>query len=284
MRKILLAVFCCILFVVLSACGSKTDDPLISYSYQKHPISIKDYSNGDELITGNYFSVTLDEESAKSYPKLQSVIDGFNSGEESRLKEEIRTHLNDIIDIREQGFDGEGEVYMDYYPKRADGAAFSSAIVEYSFYGGAHGITQYYSYNYDPKTGDNIALSDVVKDTDSLPDIIVDELEKQNNDLLEFFKESPSDRDNLLKDIPGRIMNKSLVWALDYEGIWVYFEDYAMGVYAAGSQEVKIRFTDYPDLFTETYNNYTDKEIPKADEQAKQIEDAGITEISSDAM
>ena len=46
------------------------------------------------------------------------------------------------------------------------------------------------------------------------------------------------------------------------DGILLNFEDYAMGIFAAGSVSIKINFSDYPELFTDTYNNYKNMEMP----------------------
>lgn len=99
---------------------------------------------------------------------------------------------------------------------------FSFVITNYTYLAGAHGYTDYSNYNFDPVTGEEIQFTDVVKDTDKLPDIIVDEFEKQNEDLEEYFENGPEDKENLRSGIPDRLSNNAaaLSWVLDYDGVW----------------------------------------------------------------
>lgn len=251
-------------------------DELIEFSYRNNPVALTDPANGGELIQGNYYSVDLNNKTEKAYDKLDDALEKWNDDEENAIKDELASNQQEVIDLFSSGFEGECTVYTEFYPVRADSHAFSYALLHYVDFGGAHGYTTYAAYNFDPQTGDKISFSDVVRNTDDLPKVIVDELEKQNSDLVDYFKECPGDRDGLLEDIPQRLANdaEELVWALDYDGIRIYFEDYAMGAYAAGNRQVKISFADYPDIFTDKFDNYKGKDIPDIEEQAKKKDDA----------
>ena len=248
----------------------------VFFSYKNNSCVMNNPSSQAELMTGNYFTIELDSSDIKLYPDLYEALCTYNEGEKKRVQDAMNATAPDMITLQSDGFDGSGSVFTDIYLLRADDRAFSFGILDYSFLGGAHGFTQYYGYCYDPKTGKDIVFSDIVKDTDKLPQIIVDELEKQNEDLKRYFKECPGDKENLLADIPGRLEDnaKGLAWALDYDGIWLYFEDYAMGTYVAGSQSVKLSFSDHPDLFTDTYDNYKSGDIPDIKSQAVKKDDA----------
>ena len=248
----------------------------IFFSYQNINYILKNPTSDSDLMSGNYYKIDLDSSDIKLYPNLYEALCTYNEGEDKRVKDSMNASVPDMIEFQNEGFEGSGNVFTDIYLVRADDKAFSFGILDYSFLGGAHGFTQYYGYCYDPKTGEKIEFSDIVKETDKLPQIIVDELEKQNEDLKEYFKQCPDDKNNLLTDIPSRLEDnaKGLAWALDYDGLWVYFEDYAMGSYVAGSQSVKISFADYPDIFTDTYDNYKYGEIPDIKTQATKKEDA----------
>ena len=52
-------------------------------------------------------------------------------------------------------------------------------------------------FNYDPATGKSLEFDDVVSDTSDLPDIIFDELIRQNPDLKAYFDELPSEYSHL---------------------------------------------------------------------------------------
>ena len=259
------------------------DPEKIFFSYQNNDLELKNPSSSALMMEGNYYSISLDSSDSRLYPQLSNALDTYNAAEEKRVTDAMSSAAPDMIELQGNGFDGSGDIFTDIYLLRADEKAFSFCISDYSFLGGAHGFTQYYGYCYDPKTGERINFSDIFKSTYDLPGIIVDELLKQNEDLIGYFKECPSDKENLLADIPSRLENeaKGLAWALDYDGIWFYFEDYAMGAYVAGSQAVKVSFSDYPEIFTNTFVNYKADDVPDIKTQYEKKEDAPKTEIQA---
>ncbi len=255
----------------------------IEYSFQKHPCSLIDGET--ELAISNYTTIELDKSDREKFGKLKDILDDFGKNGEKEVDTFFESSADEIREMFNNGIGIGYEADKFFAPVRADGRVFSFVITNYTFLAGAHGFTDYSNYNYDPVTGEEIKFTDVVKDTDKLPDIIVDELEKQNEDLVEYFENGPEDKENLRAGIPDRLSNNAaaLSWVLDYDGVWFYFEDYAMGTYVAGSRNVKVRFADYPDLFTDTYNNYTDGKLPQIKAVAKELKDAEnrITDASS---
>lgn len=255
----------------------------IEYSFQKHPCSLVDGET--ELAISNYTTIELDKSEREKFVKLKDILDDFGKNGEKEVDTFFESSADEIREMFNNGIGIGYEADKFFAPVRADGRVFSFIITNYTFLAGAHGFTDYSNYNYDPVTGEEIKFSDVVKDTDKLPDIIVDELEKQNEDLVEYFENGPEDKENLRAGIPDRLSNNAaaLSWVLDYDGVWFYFEDYAMGTYVAGSRNVKVKFADYPDLFTDTYNNYTDGNLPQIKDVAKELKDAEnrITDASS---
>lgn len=252
----------------------------ITYTYRNNPV---EGSYGKDIYAlGNYCTIELDEEIRDKYPELSNVADRFNSDMEKEIMDFVRGSDADVLEMWEEGFLGYYEEDRLFHPVRADGKVFSFFTENYSFYGGAHGTTSFTGYNYDPETGEEISFDDVIKDTDNLPEIIFDELTAQNGDLKDYFDELPSDKENLMNSIPGRLENNAdgLSWALDYDGIRFNFEDYAMGSYAIGSQTVKISFSDYPEIFTDSYTDYEEsRRVPDIEEIAVKLEDAGTIEI-----
>ena len=262
--------------------GEEADlDAPIYYNYQNNPYSF--VADDKELAIGNYYTIELEESDKENFPELQNRLDELND----EAKEEIVTFFTDsedeIQEMIKSGWFLAYELDHNYTPARADGRVFSYCLLQYLYLAGAHGVTSYKTYNIDPVTGKDISFSSVVENTKDLPDIIADELQKQNKDLKGYFESCPSDLQNLKDGIPGRLSNdaENLAWTLDYDGITIYFEDYAMGSYAAGSQSVKISFADYPDVFTDTYINYSDKDIPDIQTYAKELKEAESTEVAA---
>ena len=253
----------------------------LDFTYKDNPMNLM---NGDtKYAMGNHYTIELDKGVKEKYEKLQKVLDTYNKGGEEDIIEFFKSSADEIKDMFDSGW---GLPYEDdkfLYPVRADGRVFSYIMGVYTYLAGAHGFMGFANYNYDPMTGESIQFSDVVKNTDDLPEIIVSELEKQNEDLANSFEELPSDRENLLKDIPTRYDNNAsgLSWAIDYDGVWFYFEDYAMGCYALGAQSVKVKFADYPDVFTDTFDNYRDREIPDIAEIGRELKEADLVSIDA---
>ena len=254
--------------------SSKKPDK-IKYEYRNHPV---EGSYGKDIYAlGNYCTIELDEDTREKYPELAAVIDKYNSGAQEEATGFVRGSDSEVMELWEEGFTGYYEEDSYIHPVRADGKVFSFVTEIYSFYGGAHGSTSFTGYNYDPGTGMEISFNDVVKDTDDLPEIIFNELTAQNNDLKDYFDELPTDKENLIKGIPDRLDDnaKGLSWAVDYDGIRINFEDYAMGSYAIGTQSAKIKFEDYPEIFTDRFTDYADvKRIPDIGDIAVKLDDA----------
>ncbi|WP_051204895.1 hypothetical protein [Butyrivibrio sp. VCD2006] len=256
----------------------------VDFTYQTHPLNM--VNGADKYAIANYYSIELDRSSKEKFGKLQKVLDDNATAYDREANEFFTSSAEEIKEMFDSGWGLAYESDKNIFPIRADGRVFSYIVSNYLYLAGAHGFCDFSNYNYDPVTGEEIQFSDVVKDTDALPEIIVSELEKQNEDLAKNFEDLPSDRENLVSGIPDRLKDnaKGLSWAVDYDGIWCCFEDYAMGYYAIGTQMVKILFADYPDVFTDTYDNYKDKEIPDIKEIGKELKEADLVSVDAGAL
>lgn len=252
---------------------SKKDDD-IKWSYRSNPVALQD--GDDVLASGNYVTVILSDETTKNYPELAQVIDLFNQYSGENMTSYLSGSEEAIRELRSEGSPLGYEEDWIIHPLRSDSNVFSFVMEYYSYMAGAHGTTSYDGFHYDPKKGQEIAFSDAVKDTEGLPQIIIDELIAQNDDLKEYFDELPSDKEHLLEDVTERIGNgaKNLAWGLSYEGLEVFFEDYAMGSYAAGTRHVTIKFKDYPEVFAEEYVYDKKGKKPDIDKLATKLNDA----------
>ena len=258
-------------------------DAPISYTYENHPYSF--VTGEKELAMSNMYSIELDSKGKEMFPKLQTKLDEIAEDDKKEILDFFTGSEDDIAEMIASGWFLPYELDHGYTPIRSDGRVFSFSLLEYTYLAGAHGVASFKGCNLDPVTGESISFSDVVKETKDMPDIIADELQKQNEDLVDYFESCPGDLQNLKDGIPERLSEnaKNLAWALDYDGIVIYFEDYAMGSYAIGSQSVKLRFKDYPDVFTETYNNYEDLQIPDIENYAKELKEADKTKVEASA-
>ncbi|MCR4655493.1 MAG: right-handed parallel beta-helix repeat-containing protein [Lachnospiraceae bacterium] len=229
------------------------DTELISYTAKSHPMELKDEDR--VLAGGNYYELILSAEDKEKYPELSGEIDRLNQAEEKDLNGFFENYEAEIQEfMANTGNDAAYSSERYLMPLRADSLVFSFAISDYEFLGGAHGSTTYRTFNYDPKTGKSIAFSDVVKDTDGLPTAVFKEL-SQSEDYSDYYKEYPDGEKELYDALGSKLESggEGLLWALDYEGLWVFFDNYEIGPYAMGAPSALITFKDYPELFSDQY-------------------------------
>ena len=255
----------------------------IPFSYMSHPCEMKD---GDNLLaTGNYYTFELKEDMKEKYPELDMILEAYNSSSQEYLMDFFKSYKDEILQMQKDMRDDmsyECDTFL--HLERSDDKVFSFVEEEYGYYGGAHGGTVYEGYNFDPVTGKEIEFDDVVTDTSDLPDIVMKELLDQNEDLEEYFENDQMGKEELIKGLPDRFANNAqgITWGLTYEGIELFFEDYAMGSYAAGARNVEIEFGDYPNIFTDKYANYEDADdTPDVEKIAVDKGDGATEEIKA---
>lgn len=254
----------------------------IDYTFQSHPLKLV---NGyTEYATTNYYTISLEKNVKDKFGTLQGILDDFGKEGEKKANDFFSGNASEIKEMFDNGSEIPYSEDICIYPVRADERIFSFIVEDYSYLAGAHGYTFFINYNYDPVTGKVIQFADVVKNTDALPEAIMGELEKQNEDLAKEFKDNPELREEVKKGIPDRLKDnaRALSWAVDYDGVCFYFEDYAMGSYAMGWRSVKVKFADYPDVFTDTYDNYKDVEIPDIKDIGRELKEAET--VTTDAL
>lgn len=265
------------------------DDGLIRYTYQSHPVRLENKA-GDAMITGNYYTIELDEEDAANYPKLEERIDAFNEAQKAAMDEFFEGSEKEVAEFFARGMKYGYEDNIMFMPVRSDAQGFSFATSQYLYLGGAHGVTSYEAYSIDPVTGKDIPFYDVVADGTNLPGIIINELQTGEDALPSYYFEDQvdektgetvenEDRVRFVARIRQDMQNDAeyFCWALNPDGgITAYYGDYAVGPYAAGSHAVPISAADYPEVFTGRYAPEKDSKIPPADQLAVEAKKARV--------
>lgn len=228
---------------------------------RKQPVKLVN-SSGDVLFEGNYLRLSVSRSDAAVYPALKQWAEDFNAEQEMDMKAFVKAQSRDVYTQFENGSAIMYSRSETFIPVRADSTVVSFALADDTYLGGAHGYRSFKGVNIDPSTGGSLSFSDIIADTESLPEILFWEVLVQSaedddwsGDLIrnqEAYEESP-ERKAFCSYVKEAIKNDAaaLAWALDTRGIRFWFNDYCMGVYAAGSRECRLAFEEYPDLFTD---------------------------------
>ncbi len=238
----------------------KIEKPELLYFTSHHQILQEfETSKNAPLVRMTYSLAVLDDESKKDYSVLSEILDMHSKivkASEEDLFDELKKTAQNEFNKDESSFN----VYTNSsntLVRRADSLAVS--LLEENINNNSETehkdeIT-YHTYNYDSKTGKELVLSDVIKDTAELPDII-ENLLRYSQEL--YNLETP----NALSDYFKNTKEEDIKWTLENNGITFYF-DPTDGVAAKGrgSRPVTISYEAHSDLFKPDYMVYPDAYI-----------------------
>lgn len=213
---------------------------------------IYDGETGSQKVSNKYVELSLDAETEKRYPQLAKAFQEYNR-ECAAAAQEIQEQLcKDYDELKEAGSTAVEDMYLsdEISEKvlRADSNVISIFRDYTSYWGGAHGMYAYSGVNFDTQTGEELLLTDVIKDTDTFFKRVDEKLQEQYADTYEYMIHMDEYLDGLdLKD------KNSVAWSMDSEGVTVYFNPYTLGAYAMGAQIVSIYFDEAPELFEARY-------------------------------
>ena len=252
--------------------GSETD---ISVSVMESPVSVTmETADTVELTTEDgtvYYTITC------SYPVVS--IDGNDAA-----AEKINADISSRVDNYNAGVNSTAESakedfeYMlssadeDYVPTpytadlsftliRADDNVISFTENGYDYMGGAHGSPSTVGANYDAKTGDLIAFTDLSDD----PDAFHADTLAYNQELAqtEYYSSQMFSTDDITNGTLEDTLYADNVWYLSPAGLVFMSAPYAIAPYAAGTLEFTIPYSDLDGMgFNDAYA-YTGRQIVK---------------------
>ncbi len=210
------------------------------------------YSDEEDMIIAESYATRLrclnDE-----YPELQESIENYSLENEYNVTDNFQQLVDMAVDTNAEEYWSSGVcLYENWYTDifRADDRVVS-IITNYTDYlGGAHGTYYTYTANFDTATGEMLHIYDVISEDefDSLFDTLEDELLDKYGDDIFFSDIDLSDTIESSYDYA-----EDLYFVLGYEGITFYFQIYELSPYASGSQQITLRYDDYPDLVKSKY-------------------------------
>ena len=194
----------------------------------------RDKKTGIPMAKVTYPYFALNQDDAKKYPQLQEALLNWSEAiKESQFEafERIKKALNDS---QKEPLENIKQATI----RRADSKVVSILLYSVSEF-------SYWGENYDSKTGNKLALSDVVNQKDNLANMILEQLEKFYWEM-EFL---PSmDLGKLIQE------EKEISWTIDYNGITFYFNPYVIAASVTEPQIVTLSFEEYPELIKPEYS------------------------------
>lgn len=212
---------------------------------------------GIHLANDTYSQIYIDSE---DYPELTKSIEQWNEEQvqyHERSFEESASAAEQDYQVRPEWWtEGtEDAVYTcdsDCAIKRADNQIFSFRENTYEYMGGAHGGSTSLGVQFDSQTGEQIVLTDVVKDIAVLPDLLEEKLlDKYDPDLFMVEDIAQGIQDNYSQFTEAA--PAELQFTIGYDGITFYFNELDLACYAAGRQMVTLLYQDYPELLNAEY-------------------------------
>lgn len=197
---------------------------------------IGEWEDGKQIIQGSSSKLhVLDE----GYEDFQAVMDEYGETDWREIQEIYQEYLPEAKErFAENGYT-DYEISRKICLERADNRIVSFTNSESSYLGGAHGSYYTRGGNYDPVSGRQLSLKDVVKDYDQVYEYTKDYLEREN-DAEAFFPDYQDTLKNMFYGDAGEA--DPLEWSMDTGRILLYFNQYVLGPYASGAFIVELPF------------------------------------------
>ena len=208
---------------------------------------LQDYDSDSYVSygSGHYQVPGLNREAQSRWPELVPVMEDFSRQEGTDRTAAFEEACADSREARKD-YDHEYEVSQetDIFPRRADDQVFSFVTYYMGYTGGAHGYYAYFGHNYDPVTGQELTLADVVSDEEALKDVIWDRL------LEKYAGGSIGTMGATMDDYGSGEGKQPLNWAAGPDGLTFFFNPYELASYAEGAQTVTVGYEEFASLFT----------------------------------
>ncbi len=220
-------------------------------------------------LSHDYEQVAIGKEDSAKYPELVKSLAVVN---DLIATEEANCYMSNMSDYQSWNSNKIDEAFENYllpfkedwkiYSRRADSAVFSLLTVNTDYASMDYNRVHYVGYNFDPATGKDIELSDIIKDEETLIGVLAKKAQEimrsEMPDEIEYEEGGMADeiRRYLETDIRGN-------WTLDPEGISFWFDSYTLlptgmhlSVLFADDTEGKIFTDSYRDQIPENWSMY----------------------------
>ena len=177
---------------------------------------------------------------------LQRALNAYND----QISGEIRASMKEIADYAKEDLAGGAHLVDPYEIVETTSVCRNDSEVvcfkrdTYSYSGGAHGMETVQGDCFDSKTGERLALADVLVNPGELAENMIELLEPraEEKELYEGWQ------DVIRKEIAGED-GMSIDWTLDETGISFFFQPYDLAPYAAGVITFTLGYEGHEDIF-----------------------------------
>lgn len=215
----------------------------------------------------SYPSVSIEGNEAsadKINEDIRSRVEAFQSNPEVEIwgKEYL-----DMFTSEHEDFENEGISFIGYSEdlsfttQRADSNVISFTMTYYAYTGGAHGNYDTIGINYNAKTGDLIAFSDLSDDPDTFHEDTL--AYNQNLAKTEYYKERMFSEESITDGSLETVLYADDAWYLSTSGLVFMSGPYALGPFAAGIIEFIVPYGDLSDMGFKNAYTYTDRFVRK---------------------
>lgn len=225
----------------------------------------------EKFLMINKFNYVTFWEGEETYPEMTRMM-SETAGMITRSQED---EADNMVSFAQEMFDVDSYFEtqistVDVQVRRADSVAVSYLTDSYADYGFIEDFRGMQGSNYDTQTGQQLVLTDVIKDMTQIPSLVTSELNSHlwagegypETVLQDYFRNTPED---------------GISWTLDYNGVTFYFGDGDITEPGNGGQAATISFAEHPELFEEKYMN-----VPEAYMTRLPLDSSFFTDLDGD--
>ncbi len=225
------------------------------YVVAAHKDSVYYWNDGDEMELAQHAAASELIILSPGYEKLKEVIAKHNTEALEGMQSAIAS-ANDFLDEEQDlsyaYFPWESETHTNV--TRSDAQLFSFVENYYDYMGGAHGFYYGRGFNFEPETGKELKLTDLVTDIPKLHELVVAQI-KDEWDTDELFEEW---EDTVAAEFEDP---DSLNYLAGSDTLNIWFDTYDLAPYVCGEIQTIIAMEDCEGLFNEAYFHPENAEV-----------------------
>ena len=222
------------------------------------------------LLISEYNCVTFweDTENYQEMDRTLSETAGMIVRSQEDEADNILSFADEMFDV-DSYFETQVST-VDVQVRRADSVVVSLLTDSYADYGFIEDFRGMWGSNFDTQTGQQLLITDVIKDMTPIPSLV----EKELNSHLwagEGYSEA------VIQDYFQNTPEDGISWTLDYNGVTFYFGDGDITEPGNGGQAATISFAEHSELFEEKYMN-----VPEAYMVSLPLDSSFFTDLDED--